>query len=78
VTGERQALSAEAAPLLAAVRAHTSEPVALGFGLSTPEQVAEAAQLADAVVVGSSLVRFLEQHPEGDLAEHVRWLRQRL
>ncbi len=78
VTGERQSLSAEAAPLVAAVRASTSEPVALGFGISTPEQVAEAAQLADAVVVGSSLVRFLEQNPAGDLAEHVRWLRQKL
>jgi tryptophan synthase alpha chain len=78
VTGERQSLSDEAAPLLAAVRAHTREPVALGFGISTPEQVAEAARLADAVVVGSSLVRFLEQNPEGDLAEHARWLRQKL
>jgi tryptophan synthase alpha chain len=75
ITGERQALSAEAAPLVAALRRLTAEPVALGFGISTPEQVAEAARIADAVVVGSSLVRFLEEDPAGDLAGHVRWLK---
>jgi tryptophan synthase alpha chain len=75
ITGERQALSAEAAPLVAALRRLTAEPVALGFGISTPEQVAEAARVADAVVVGSSLVRFLEEDPAGDLAGHVRWLK---
>jgi tryptophan synthase alpha chain len=48
--------------------------VALGFGLSTPEQVKEAATVADGVVVGSALVRFLEEHPEGDLGARVRWL----
>ncbi len=76
ITGERQALSNEARPLVAALRRLTSEPVALGFGISTPEQVAEAGEVADAAIVGSSLVRFLEENPEGDLAGHVRWLRR--
>ena len=75
VTGEGATLSQDAAPLLRALRQLTREPVALGFGLSTPAQVAEASALADAVVVGSSLVRFMEEHPEGDLAAHVRWLK---
>jgi tryptophan synthase alpha chain len=75
VTGERAALSAEAAPLVEALRASTSEPIALGFGISTPEQVAEAARVADGVVVGSFLVRFLEEHPQGDLGAQVRWLK---
>ena len=74
VTGERQSLSQEARPLVERLRALTDVPVALGFGLSTPEQVAEAAQAADGVVVGSALVRFLEEHPEGDLGARVRWL----
>ena len=56
------------------LRGLTEVPVALGFGLSTPEQVAEAASVADAVVVGSALVRFLEEHPEGDVGAQVRWL----
>jgi tryptophan synthase alpha chain len=74
VTGERQALSADARPLVERLRARTTVPVALGFGLSTPEQVREAGTVADGVVVGSALVRFLEEHPEGDLGAQVRWL----
>jgi tryptophan synthase alpha chain len=74
VTGERRALSDEARPLVARLRELTEVPVALGFGLSTPEQVAEAASVADAVVVGSALVRFLEEQPDGDVGAQVRWL----
>ena len=74
VTGERQALSDDARPLVARLRALTRVPVALGFGISTPEQVREAAAAADAVVVGSALVRFLEEHPQGDLGARVKWL----
>ena len=74
VTGERQALSRDARPLVERLRALTDVPVALGFGLSTPEQVREAAAVADGVVVGSALVRFLEEHPEGDLGARVTWL----
>jgi tryptophan synthase alpha chain len=56
----------------------TDEPVALGFGIGSPEQVKQAAAVADAVVVGSALVRFLEEQPEGDVAGQVRWLRSAL
>lgn len=76
VTGERQALSDDAGPLLARLRARTRLPIALGFGISTPEQV-RAAAVADGAVVGSALVRFLEQQPDGDVAEQVRWLKSR-
>jgi tryptophan synthase alpha chain len=75
ITGERPKLSEEARPLVERLRALTTEPVALGFGISTPEQVAEAAAVADAVVVGSALVRFLEETPRGDLGAFVRGLR---
>jgi tryptophan synthase alpha chain len=74
VTGERQALSQDARPLVARLRALSDVPVALGFGISTPEQVRDAQAVADAVVVGSALVRFLEEHPQGDLGAQVRWL----
>jgi tryptophan synthase alpha chain len=74
VTGERHSLSDDAPPLVARLRALSEVPIVLGFGLSTPEQVAEAAAVADGVVVGSALVRFLEEHPEGDLGARVRWL----
>jgi len=75
VTGERDALSQEAAPLVRRIKALTDEPVVLGFGLSTPDQVKAAADVADGVVVGSALVRFLEEHPHGDVAGQVKWLK---
>lgn len=75
VTGEQENLSEDAGPLVGRLRALTDEPIALGFGISTPEQVAAAASVADGVVVGSALVRSLETDPEGDLGEMVRWLR---
>jgi len=74
VTGEQGSLSADARPLVERLRALTDVPVAIGFGLSTPEQVSEAGRVADGVVVGSALVRFLEEQPEGDLGARVRWL----
>src|SRR4051812_49257226 len=75
VTGERDVISEEAGPLVRRIKALTREPVVLGFGLSTPEQVKAAAEVADGVVVGSALVRFLEEHPRGDVAGQVRWLK---
>jgi len=78
VTGEQGRLSGDAGPLVERLKAVSRVPVALGFGIATPEQAARAAGLADGVVVGSALVRFLEEHPEGDLADHVRWLRRDL
>jgi tryptophan synthase alpha chain len=78
VTGEREALSEDARPLVERLRQLAEQPVALGFGVSTPDQVAEVAALADGVVVGSALVRRLEENPDGGLIEHVRWLRSRI
>ena len=78
VTGETLNLSADAGPLVAQLRALTSEPVVLGFGISTPRQVAEAASIADGAVVGTALVRFIEEHPDGDMAEKARWFRSGL
>jgi tryptophan synthase alpha chain len=75
VTGERDVISEDAAPLVGRLKALTREPIVLGFGLSKPEQVAAAAAVADGVVVGSALVRFLEEHPHGDVAGQVRWLK---
>jgi tryptophan synthase alpha chain len=78
VTGERDAISADAAPLVTAVKRGTNLPVALGFGIAQPAQVKAAAQVADAVVVGTALVRFLEEQPNGDVAEKIRWLKSEM
>jgi tryptophan synthase alpha chain len=57
VTGERTSLSEGLAGLIARVREHTSAPVCVGFGISTPEQAREAGALADGVIVGSACVK---------------------
>jgi tryptophan synthase alpha chain len=58
ITGERQALGERFAEVVARARASTEVPVALGFGISTPEQAAQAADAgADGVIVGTRLVR---------------------
>jgi tryptophan synthase alpha chain len=57
-TGERKALSETFATTVERARAHTDVPVALGFGIATPEHAAQAAAAgADGVIVGSRLVR---------------------
>jgi tryptophan synthase alpha chain len=75
VTGAAETLSDDARPLVRRLRAVTDAPVAVGFGISTPQQAAAAAEVADGVVVGSALVRFLEESPEGDVGGQVRWLK---
>ena len=62
VTGEREQLSDSVAPMVRAVRAVTDLPLAVGFGISRPEHVAELARQVEAVVVGSAFVRLIERH----------------
>lgn len=61
VTGARASLRESLAEEVREVRRASSIPVAVGFGISTPEQAAAVARLADGVVVGSALVRTLEE-----------------
>jgi len=56
-TGERRQLPAGLAELIAATKIDADVPVAVGFGIGTPEQVAEVGEIADGVIVGSRLVR---------------------
>jgi tryptophan synthase alpha chain len=83
VTGVRDQLAADTASLAARVRACTDMPTALGFGIATPDHVAQACRSADAAVVGSALVNFVAEHAAAaDLCErtteYVRWLKSGL
>ncbi len=60
VTGEQQTVSKSVQPLIGRMRQLTPLPLAVGFGVSTPQQVAEVAAVADGVVVGSALVKLIE------------------
>src|SRR5437867_8052419 len=80
VTGARDQVAAGAEALVRRIRAHTTLPIALGFGISRPEHVAEVGTYADAAVVGSALVaKIAEAGASPDLIErvedYVRWLR---
>jgi tryptophan synthase alpha chain len=57
VTGVKKAVPAEAARFLKLVKASSRKPVAVGFGLTTPEQVRHVSRFADGVIIGSALIR---------------------
>jgi len=57
ITGEREVLPLELAEFVERVRSQTDKPLAVGFGISTPEQVAAVGEIADGVIVGSALIK---------------------
>jgi len=67
-TGERDEVPAELAKLVAATKSEAAAPVAVGFGIGTPEQAAQVGQIADGVIVGSRLVRAAGESGEPDAA----------
>ena len=62
VTGARAMLSDEIAPMIAELRKHTDKPISVGFGVSTPNQATQIAQIADGVIVGSAIINVIEEH----------------
>jgi tryptophan synthase alpha chain len=62
VTGERTTVSEAVGPLVSAMRQVTSLPLAVGFGISTADQVRTVGEIADGVVVGSAFVRVIERN----------------
>ncbi len=62
VTGERDSVSTSIEPLVAGLRKITGKPLAVGFGISKPEQAAKVGRVADGVVVGSAFVRLIEEN----------------
>jgi tryptophan synthase alpha chain len=77
-TGAREGVSAQLGPLVERTRAVTEVPVLAGFGITTPEQAAEAAALADGVVIGSRAIEVAQEGGPEDLREYVRAVRAAL
>ncbi|HZV81966.1 MAG TPA: tryptophan synthase subunit alpha [Geobacteraceae bacterium] len=71
VTGARSTVAEDVGTMVEKIRARASLPVAVGFGISTPEQAATVASVADGVVVGSALVRLFEQYCGDELVSRV-------
>ena len=66
ITGVGSANYAELKPQLEAIRKHTDLPIAVGFGIKSPEDVAEVSAMADLVVVGSAIVKVVGQTGDAD------------
>ncbi len=63
VTGTQKNISSDAEELIRRIRKHTKLPVAVGFGVSTPDQLTQMGRFADAVVVGSAVMELVERNP---------------
>jgi len=79
VTGARTAVQSDLAAFVARVRAQARVPLAVGFGISTPQQAAQIGRLADGVIVGSALINAVDQaaaDKPGAAAAFVREMRE--
>tara|TARA_A100001391_G_scaffold114041_1_gene76817 strand:+ start:17569 stop:18354 length:786 start_codon:yes stop_codon:yes gene_type:complete len=73
ITGKQQAAMASIEDNVQRIKSHTDLPVAVGFGVRTPEQAAEIAKVADGVVVGSAFIDLVEKHGP-DAPQHLKAL----
>jgi tryptophan synthase alpha chain len=71
VTGEQKSVASSLGDCVAEIRRHTKLPIAVGFGISTAEQAREVAQVADAVVVGSAIVKRIGENITAKIGEFV-------
>ncbi|MGA3012386.1 MAG: tryptophan synthase subunit alpha [Terracidiphilus sp.] len=79
ITGAQHSLTSDAASLVARIRRYTKLPVAVGFGISNADHVAQVAEFADAAVVGSAIVELIERSTSdtapGAVARFIKGLR---
>lgn len=64
VTGAREAMSETIAPYIKRVQSFVDLPLGVGFGISTPENVADVSKIADGAIVGSALINYMDTHPD--------------
>lgn len=62
VTGVRNSIITDIPPIVKAIRSVTEIPIAIGFGINTPEQAKSMAELSDGVIIGSAIVRIIEKY----------------
>ena len=79
ITGKQQSVAADAASLVARIRRWSKLPVAVGFGISNADHVAQVAEFADAAVIGSAIVELVERstpdQAPGAVARFIKGLR---
>ena len=81
VTGVRSRITTDLASIVKVIREATDVPCAIGFGISTPEQARAMGEVADGAIVGSAIVRLIEEHGRdaaGPVGEYVRSMKTAL
>jgi len=81
VTGVRGGISTDLNAIVSEIKKHTAVPVAIGFGIGTPEQAKAYSAVADGVIVGSAIVRIIGQHGENakaPLFDYIHEMKQSL
>jgi len=78
VTGARKQMSEDASRLVKRIRRYTKLPIAVGFGISRPEQFASVGKFADAAVVGSAIVETIERNRGREAKSVAEFVRQLL
>jgi tryptophan synthase alpha chain len=76
VTGARQQMTGDARTLVKRIRRFTRLPIAVGFGISTPEQFAAVGKFAEGAVVGSAIVQAIEQNAGREAAAVAEFINQ--
>ena len=76
VTGTRSEITTDLAPIVESIRKVSKTPCAIGFGISSPEQAAKMAKLADGVIVGSAIVKLIAKYGKGAPAKVGEFVRQ--
>jgi tryptophan synthase alpha chain len=78
VTGVRKQMSEDAQALVKRLRKHTKLPIAVGFGISTPDQFAAVGRYAEGAVVGSAIVDLVERNPGKEAQSVAEFVKQLL
>ena len=79
VTGTRSEITTDLAPIIRTIRRNTSVPVAIGFGISTPDQAAAMAAISDGAIVGSAIEKILARYGKDAppyIGEYVRSMKE--
>lgn len=79
VTGTRNAITTDLSSIIASIRENTDIPIAIGFGISTPEQAKSMTSLADGAIVGSAIVKVVAEYgcdAVESVADYVRQMKQ--
>lgn len=81
VTGVRSEIQTDLSSIVQTIRKNTSVPIAVGFGIHTPQQAHDMAQMADGAIVGSAIVKIIAEHGANaaeHLADYVKSMKQAL